>query len=203
MNQPSTNMAESNLSAAVGAPSDRVAYLQSLRSVRERCSQVYALAEQNKLDYWDVDLSKQAEIVDFCCQLIAVRAEQLLSLNARLMLWVSVSQRDYGDNYASIPPHGRLRHIGGMDRLQPYLDAWRDNVSPIEITRRLIDFCVVSVLLDAGAGPKWTYKVKGSDFAVRTPLYSYLSAMLTSHLTDWPLRRSSTRITRHGLVRDV
>ncbi|KAL7009060.1 hypothetical protein EMMF5_001257 [Cystobasidiomycetes sp. EMM_F5] len=138
-------MAESNLSAAVGAPSDRVAYLQSLRSVRERCSQVYALAEQNKLDYWDVDLSKQAEIVDFCCQLIA---------------------RDYGDNYASIPPHGRLRHIGGMDRLQPYLDAWRDNVSPIEITRRLIDFCVVSVLLDAGAGPKWTYKVKGSDFAI-------------------------------------
>ena len=44
---------------------------------------------------------------------------------------------------------------------------WRgQGVDPIEVTRRLLDFCVVSVLLDAGAGPNWKYTVKGSSAGV-------------------------------------
>lgn len=52
--------------------SSEVAYLQSLRSVRERCSKVFSLAEQDKLEYWDVDLSKESDIVEFTCGLIEV-----------------------------------------------------------------------------------------------------------------------------------
>ena len=54
------------------AMSDEVRYLQSLKSVRDRCSQVFALAEKNELEYWDVDLTKEKTIVDFTCDLITV-----------------------------------------------------------------------------------------------------------------------------------
>lgn len=40
--------------------------------------------------------------------------------------------------------------------------TWPKSVNPQERTRRLIDLFLVSVLLDAGAGTKWTYKSKES-----------------------------------------
>ena len=122
-----------------------VQYLQSLNAVRERCTSVFALAEQNALEFWDVDLSAEAGIVDFCCSLIA---------------------RDYGTAYDSIPPHGRWRHFvsPGNDRVQRYLDDWtQQGTEPIEVARRLVDLFVVSVLLDAGAGPDWKYTEKRQD----------------------------------------
>lgn len=122
-------------------PSDEVAYLRSLKSVRERCSAVFALAEQNKLDFWDVDLSKEEEVVEFCASLI---------------------KRDFGERYDDIPPHGRWRHFL-TGRVEPAIDEWRaSNVETIEIARRLVDLFVVSVLLDAGAGPNWKYTEAGS-----------------------------------------
>ena len=63
---------------------DVVVYLQSLKSVRERCASVYRLAEQQRLDYWDLDLSKEAEIVDFTCSLIAVSWQALAGVMFRL-----------------------------------------------------------------------------------------------------------------------
>jgi hypothetical protein len=70
-------------------------------------------------------------------------------------------QRDFQTNYASIPPHGRWRHIdAGLPRVAPLLDRWRSSPSPPsdkEITKRLIDLFLVSVLLDAGAGNVWSY----------------------------------------------
>ena len=127
-------------------PSDEVAYLRSLKSVRERCSAVFALAEQNKLDYWDVDLSRESEVVEFCASLIS---------------------RDFGEKYDDIPPHGRWRHfLSG--RIEPLIDEWRSaNVETVEIARRLVDLFVVSVLLDAGAGPNWKYTEAGSNESVR------------------------------------
>lgn len=46
-----------------------------------------------------------------------------------------------------------------MDQL---MATWPKSVNPQERTRRLIDLFLVSVLLDAGAGTKWTYKSKES-----------------------------------------
>ncbi|GAA5844045.1 hypothetical protein JCM9279_003712 [Rhodotorula babjevae] len=122
---------------------DTIAYLRSLPSIRERCGRVFALAEAGKLDYWTLDLAQQDKIVEFVCGLIA---------------------RDFGDDYASIPPHGRWRHfVGG--RVDPLLSSWDDAaVDPLEKARRLVDLMVTSVLLDAGAGNDWKFAPKdGGD----------------------------------------
>jgi Protein of unknown function (DUF1688) len=56
-----------------------------------------------------------------------------------------------------IPYHSRWRHFeaGGMDR-RAWLDELQAGASKDAVT--LIDLVVVSVLLDAGAGPAWQYK---------------------------------------------
>ncbi|KAM0746488.1 DUF1688-domain-containing protein [Meredithblackwellia eburnea MCA 4105] len=117
----------------------RITYLRSLPSIRAECSKVFAAAQEGKLGYWDLDLSKEQEIVDFVCQLIA---------------------RDYGTDYSSIPPHGRWRHfVGG--RVDPLLAQWsKDNVDSMEVARRMFDLMVASVLMDAGAGNVWKFKPK-------------------------------------------
>lgn len=65
--------ARKSVRLGLSAMDEQIAYLQSLPSVRERCTKVYALAEQDKLDFWELDASKTADIVEFCCSLIKVR----------------------------------------------------------------------------------------------------------------------------------
>lgn len=74
-------------------------------------------------------------------------------------------KRDYAPDYESIPPHGRWQHfdVGGRPRIDQLLNSWPSSIDAQERTRRLIDLFVVSVLLDAGAGNKWTYKSKESN----------------------------------------
>lgn len=131
------------MSAAKSSSSERINHLRSLPSIRESCSKVFALAEKGKLDYWDLDLSRETAIVEFVCTLI---------------------QRDYGTDYSSIPPHGRWRHfVGG--RVDPLLAMWRGKgVDEMEVARRMVDLIVASVLMDAGAGNAWRYNPKdGGD----------------------------------------
>lgn len=77
------------------------------------------------------------------------------------MLRTTVKQRDFPTNYVPIPPHGRWRHIdAGLPRVEPLLEQWRSAQHPPsdkEVTKRLIDLFLVSVLLDAGAGNVWSY----------------------------------------------
>jgi len=75
-----------------------------------------------------------------------------------------VEKRDYAPDYANIPPHGRWQHfdVGGRPRINQLLQSWPSSVDGQERTRRLIDLFVVSVLLDAGAGNRWSYKSKES-----------------------------------------
>ncbi|MFO1163190.1 MAG: DUF1688 family protein, partial [Reyranellaceae bacterium] len=75
---------------------------------------------------------------------------------------LAVARRRF-PNPAEIPFHSRWRHFeaGGRDRwaeLAPRLAS----LSREEIARRRIDLAVVSVLLDAGAGPDWSYREPGS-----------------------------------------
>jgi len=65
---------------------------------------------------------------------------------------------------SAIPFHSRWRHFeaGGRDRwaaLVPRLG----HLGRDEIARRRIDLAVVSVLLDAGAGPDWSFREPGTD----------------------------------------
>lgn len=77
---------------------------------------------------------------------------------------MSLQQRDYAPDYDKIPAHSRWSHFeaGGRPRVDQLLQSWPSSVDVQERTRRLIDLFLVSVLLDAGAGTKWSYKSKES-----------------------------------------
>ncbi|KAH9840212.1 uncharacterized protein C8Q71DRAFT_482172 [Rhodofomes roseus] len=121
-------------------PEQTAAYLRTLPAIRERCGRVHALAKEDKLEYFTYHPEKEADVAAFC---------------------VDIMKRDFGNNFASIPPHGRWRHLdAGRPRVEPLISKWKASASPPddkEITKRLLDLFLVSVLLDAGAGNSWTY----------------------------------------------
>ncbi|KAH0579798.1 hypothetical protein H2248_002631 [Termitomyces sp. 'cryptogamus'] len=120
-------------------------YLRTLPAIRERCSRVHDLAKQGKLQYFDYHPEKEADVADFC---------------------IEIMKRDYGSNFSSIEPHGRWRHLDtGVGRVLPEIAKWRikeDSLDAREEIKRIIDLFIVSVLLDAGAGNQWTYHEKSS-----------------------------------------
>jgi hypothetical protein len=119
--------------------------LLKIQSVRERTAPIFKLALENNLDYFDVDLSKVDDVVDFVSAVI---------------------NRDFAGKYNTIPPHGRWGHLnaGGELRVESLIEEWRaKGVDEIEIGKKLIDLFVFSVLIDAGAGNEWVYKERGSD----------------------------------------
>lgn len=78
-------------------------------------------------------------------------------------------KRDFGTNVAAIPPHGRWRHFDalGLPRVTTLLSQWHaHDIAPIEAARRLVDLFVVSVLLDAGAGPTWQYEERKTGLRI-------------------------------------
>ncbi|KAI9725009.1 MAG: hypothetical protein M1812_000285 [Candelaria pacifica] len=122
---------------------DPAAYLRSIYAVRERSTLVMQKARRNQLAHFTVDMEKFRDTASFV---------------------VSIIKRDYAPNYASIPAHGRWQHfeVGGRPRIDQLIQSWPSTVDVQERTRRLIDLFLVSVLLDAGAGPQWKYKSKES-----------------------------------------
>ncbi|KAG8891230.1 hypothetical protein FRB99_003765 [Tulasnella sp. 403] len=132
---------------ASSAPSAQVAYLRTLPAIRDRCSRVHDLATRSKLEYFDYHPEKEAEVVDFCCEII---------------------KRDFGTDYDKAWHTFQTRDR--RPRVQPLIDSWRASTpapSDLEIAKRLIDLFLVSVLLDAGAGNEWKYTEKdtGDSFA--------------------------------------
>lgn len=70
---------------------------------------------------------------------------------------LAVTRRDYPSG--DVPFHARWEHFkaGGHDRVgewRSYLKDWPAD----EISRAKLDLAVVSVLLDAGAGPRWKFE---------------------------------------------
>ncbi|KAI0088335.1 DUF1688-domain-containing protein [Irpex rosettiformis] len=133
------------MSLAQLTPQQTALYLRTLPAIRERCSRVHALAKEGKLQYFEYHPEKEDGVASFCIDII---------------------QRDFGTNYASIPPHGRWRHLdAGRARVEPLIEQWKASPEPPsekEIARRLIDLFLVSVLLDAGAGSAWSYHESSS-----------------------------------------
>ncbi|RDA87606.1 hypothetical protein CP532_3966 [Ophiocordyceps camponoti-leonardi (nom. inval.)] len=118
---------------------DPAGYLRSLGAVRERSGLLMQRALNDKLDHFNVDLSKLPDVVAFVSRLI---------------------KRDYDAPFHTIPGHGRYQHfcVGGRDRVAQLLASWPESLDNTEKCRRLIDLFLVSVLLDAGAGTQWSYK---------------------------------------------
>jgi hypothetical protein len=136
-------------------------YLLTLESVREQANHVYEAAVAGQLNNFDYHASKLDATADYVVSLILVGY-----LNAKYNApETDLSQRDCepGD-FDKIPPHGRWQHFnaGSVSRLEPLIDEWRaEEIDEIDITRRVVDVIVISVLLDAGAGDHWVFTENG------------------------------------------
>ncbi|MEO9328892.1 URC4/urg3 family protein [Gordonia aurantiaca] len=126
-------------SAVTQTPSceDAAAAAASLRSaaaVRERSRQLLVRARAGRSAWFAVDDAALATAADVV---------------------VETTRERYPDG--DIPFHSRWRHFeaGGVDRLTALDDALPGDTA--DRSRALIDVVVVSVLLDAGAGPDWRY----------------------------------------------
>ncbi|KAJ7450066.1 hypothetical protein B0H11DRAFT_2078315 [Mycena galericulata] len=126
-------------------PAQTAAYLRTLPAIRERCTRVFELAKQGKLQYFEYHPENEVKVTAFC---------------------VDIIKRDFGTDFAQIPPHGRWRHLDSHhERIAPLVAKWASGLAPpstLEVTKRLIDLFMVAVLLDAGAGTQWAYIEPGS-----------------------------------------
>lgn len=110
--------------------------LLSAHAVRERAHEMLAAAEAGQLSHFTLHLDRLDAAAAFVAKVIQ-------------------------ENYPSlkVPLHARWRHfkLGGEDLWSP-IDkkaAWPDKAAR---ARAAFDLAIVSVLLDAGAGPDWRYR---------------------------------------------
>lgn len=119
---------------------DAVALLRDPATVRARCHTMLLLGEAGRLGGFSVYRERLDVAVEAVVQAIRARYPDL-----------------------AIPYHARWRHFaaGGIDRWEA-LAATLGNLSEEEVARIRVDLCVVSVLLDAGAGAAWRYREAGT-----------------------------------------
>ncbi|KAI8640294.1 hypothetical protein BD408DRAFT_420071 [Parasitella parasitica] len=121
-------------------------YLRTLKSIRDRCLQVYEKGLLGELTCFELDETALDAIVDHVAE---------------------TTQRRYPD-LDKTPPHSRLRHFDAK-QLQALRNRWQtEGVDAVEQARRLIDLVIVSVLVDAGAGQAWRYKTSGGELVGRS-----------------------------------
>lgn len=122
-----------------------IAYLQSPKAIRDRCGQLYSLAQQGKLNHFRLNPERLAPTADYV---------------------LAVMRENYPD--LDIPIHSRWRHFsaGNIDRVAEF-DQALASLDPRDRTRAKVDLAIVSVLLDAGAGTTWRYQeaATGQTFA--------------------------------------
>lgn len=116
--------------------SDSVRYLQSLKSIRDRCEQVYTAIQSGHPEsrFQVIEESDLEGAADYVAKII---------------------KSDYSDPAKDIPPHSRWRHFLPPSSIET--EIIQKGSSKEEITKSLLDLFVVSVLLDAGAGDRWKY----------------------------------------------
>lgn len=110
--------------------------LLTAAAVRERAHEMLEIGIAGRLDHWRVDLDRLPETARYVA---AVIRDQYPTL--------------------AVPFHARWRHfaVDGVDLWGPVAEsrAWPDAANR---ARTEFDLAIVSVLLDAGSGPGWSYK---------------------------------------------
>jgi len=119
---------------------DAVRLLRSPATIRERCGAITAAASEGRSAHFTLDRAKLPALAQRVAQLTRERFPDL-----------------------EVPMHSRWRHFsaGGVDR-KAELDARLQQSTATGLARARIDLTVVSVLLDAGAGPDWRYHERES-----------------------------------------
>lgn len=120
-------------------PAQAAAWLRTPEAIRARAHALLALGEADALPHFTVHPERLDGVAEYVAGVIRLAHPDL-----------------------RIPHHARWRHFqaGGLDR-------WADLARRLpgdsaEVARTRIDLCVVSVLLDAGAGPEWRYTEPGT-----------------------------------------
>ena len=129
------------MSAAVSSQhaGQAASILRTTTTVRDRCGQLLARARRGESQWWTVN---DERIADAARSVADSTRERYPTLH--------------------IPFHSRWRHFeaGGVDR-KALLEKMLQPEASVRI-RAMIDLTVVSVLLDAGAGPDWKYVEQAS-----------------------------------------
>jgi len=149
--------------------------LTQLGAIRLQCGRLYALAKEDKLDFFAVDEAKLSAAVD-------------------------ATEKSIRERYPSlkVPPHSRLRHFNN-GVVSELLSGWQ--CDKVEKARRLVDLVTVSVLSDAGAGPSWQYTtvsgdaLKASEGLARASLDLFEDGFFSTD-TAMPMRVNSAALKR-------
>lgn len=112
-----------------------VAYLRTPDAIRERCEQLFSLAQRDELAHFALHLDRLEDVVRATCGEIRANYPDL-----------------------EVPLHSRWRHFGAgnVDR-ESILNRRLTLLPPRARCRAKIELAIVSVLLDAGAGESWIY----------------------------------------------
>ena len=118
-----------------------LAYLRTPAAIRERAEMMLTYVEDGKSAWFAFDGN---------------------GLESAVQATLEVTRRRF-PNPSDIPFHSRWRHFeaGGRDRWAALAERLK-GLPMEEIARRRMDLAVVSVLLDAGAGPAWSYREPGT-----------------------------------------
>ncbi|HVL72926.1 MAG TPA: DUF1688 family protein, partial [Beijerinckiaceae bacterium] len=157
---------------------DAATRLLSAAAVRERAQSLLEHGLAGRLDHFAVDLDRLPACAD---EVVATIRTNYPSLD--------------------IPFHARWRHFsaGGIERWEALSGAapWR---SEAERARAAFDLAIVSVLLDAGAGPAWRYHEgrTGETFARSEGLavasFDMFAGGAFSHRPDDPFRADAAAL---------
>ncbi|MET0867894.1 MAG: URC4/urg3 family protein [Pseudorhodoplanes sp.] len=154
--------------------------LLSAHAVRDRASEMLAAAEEGRLDHFTLHLDRLDGIADLVAKVIA---------------------ENYPD--LQVPLHARWRHfkLAGHD-LWSEIAANAKWPSAAAKARAEFDLAIVSVLLDAGAGPDWRYRdgasgmqTSRSEGLALASLRMFEAGAFSSDPKD-PLRADAGRLAR-------
>ena len=153
--------------------SQAVRMLMTPEAVRKRCAELFKAAENGELKYFNLDLGA----IDYSVNYVI---------------------KEIQNNYPRgiVPFHSRWRHfeLNSTDLWSVAIEN-HPHLTKEEVARARIDLAVVSVLLDAGAGPKWAYhdaitglNLGRSEGLALASLRMFESGMLSSYGLEEPLR---------------
>jgi len=119
---------------------DSVAALRAPATIRERCVRIAAAVGEGRSRHFTLDRSRLPDVAMRVARLTRARFPRL-----------------------DIPYHSRWRHFeaGAVDRKRE-LDARLAGRVAVAMARARIELALISVLLDAGAGPGWHYDERES-----------------------------------------
>jgi Protein of unknown function (DUF1688) len=120
---------------------DSLVYLRTPAAIRERAEKMLTFVENGRSAWFALDGD---------------------GLEAAVQATLEVTRQRF-PNLSDIPFHSRWRQFeaGGRDRWAALAERLA-GLPKEEIARRRMDLAVVSVLLDAGAGPVWSYREPGT-----------------------------------------